>query len=180
MPLFPPALAPAPSPVAYFAANAFADGALNPPGPGVDPNSQSISNLTQTMDNFMAQLDARQNTLKAELRRSTAPPVPFTTSLPGPTRPIPQHAPHFVPFLATPEGEAHLTYSAPLSAAYFPPPVVYQAPTGGPPFSNVGPQAAYQQPLGPHSGPYPPSIPPTYNSAVPGGHTCSPRRGCFS
>jgi hypothetical protein len=82
-------------------------------------------------------------------RRSTTPPLAISASLPaGPTRPVPRYAPHFVPFLAG--GEPHLTYSAPFSTdyhAFSAPPAAYQLPTGAPPFYNVAPQPAYQQPV---------------------------------
>jgi hypothetical protein len=119
-----PPLPPAPAPVPVhldYGAQSFADGVLNVPGQGYDLNTnQALNTLTQTLQSFMTRVDARQSTLESTLelhKRSTAPPPPLVTSLPGSMRPIPQYAdtmhpaPHFAPYLA-PQGGEH--YSQPL------------------------------------------------------------------
>jgi hypothetical protein len=181
-PPFPPAPAPVPVHLDY-AAQSFADGVLNVPGQGYNPNNnQALNTLTQTLQLFMTWIDARQSTLESELelhKRSTAPPPPLVTSLPGPTRPTPQYAastmhpaPHFAPYLA-PQGGEH--YSQPLPAgSYVPtaPPPAYQQSQAPPPIFSFAPQTAYQPSAGPPPASYSQTPPPALLPAILWGGSC--------
>jgi hypothetical protein len=96
-----------------FADAAFVEGVLNPPGPGIDSTAQTLTNLTSTMNQFMATMGGQQQQMQAQISTLQAGVGSMGLNTPhvsmpmhASTRPVAQYAPpppHFAPYVAAPQ-----------------------------------------------------------------------------
>jgi hypothetical protein len=164
-----------------FADAAFVEGVLNPPGPGIDSTAQTLTNVTSTMNQFMATMGGQQQQMQAQISTLQAGVGSMGLNTPhvslpmhAPTRPVAQYArppPHFAPYVAAPQPTQTASAYVPLASVgttvppqnafsqgpFAPQPNQYYdpfppAPFGGPaPAGGMFPRTGYAPAQGQHN-----------------------------